>query len=80
MEQFREYDEVSGAEGFFLPLYKEVCQQLGPELTSKVEEVHSNTEKLLQLTNGLEALNTRIKIEEAFPGKSAEGRWLARSQ
>ena len=72
MEQFREYDEVSGAEGFFLPLYKEVCQQLGPELTSKVEEVHSDTEKLLQLTNGLEALNTRIKIKEAFPGKSAE--------
>ena len=72
MEQLKEYDEASGAKGFFLPLYKALCQEIGLEISSKVEDVHSDTEKLLQLTNGLEALNTRIKIEEAFPGKSGE--------
>ena len=72
MDQLKEYDDASGAKGFFLPLYKAVCHEIGPEIAAKVEEVHADTEKLLQLTNGLEALNIRIKIEEAFPGKSGE--------
>ena len=48
LDLLKEYDERSGAKGFFLGLYKEVCQELSKEQEARVEEIHGDTEELLR--------------------------------
>jgi hypothetical protein len=68
----KEYCERGGKKGFFLELYKTVCKELTPEQEAHVQQIHGDTGPLLQFTQGLDCLRSRIKVEEAFPGKSAE--------
>ena len=49
-----------------------MCLDLTSDQEGRVGEIHGDTTELLKFTHSLECVSKRIKIEEAWPRKSAE--------